>query len=538
MKISRRDFLKAIGASAITIFVGGLGAISYKRNDAGQSSHSLLEEASGQTAGSWTTGGSTSTVAIHASVLPNGRVFYFAGSGYHSSHQNGPYEARVLNTSTGSESNISMSEDLFCAGQAPLSNGRILLAGGTLRYDIASDNCNGKWHGLRSAYEVNTDGTLTKVQSMRHGRWYPTCVTLSNGRVMVTGGYDEFGDHNRLVEIYNPSTKTWSIMQAQSGGSTYTVGATATSSCSGAGDDAYSGASTNLFLYPRMHLMPTGNVVVAGMLDDIRLWNASSGSWSRLGASSPVYRHYGTSVLLPLENTSSERGKILIAGGSPTSADPATTRVQILDFNEGNPQVRTVDSLQYGRKYPAPVILPDGKVVLFGGVSQGTQVSYRNVPEMFDPDTENWTGLASASVPRTYHQIAILLSDGRVWNAGGTPTRSNWELRTQFYRPAYYSASRPSISGSPTVGGYGGSITIPTSNGSSITKATLVKLPDTTHHYDANMRHLTLDKVSHTSSSVRVDAPLNSRLAPRGYYYLHIINSSGIPSRARIIRLN
>jgi hypothetical protein len=524
-----------MGAAAVTIFVGGVGGLAYRKQSGVQSG--LLSEASGQTAGSWSSGKNTSTVAIHASVLPNGRIFYFAGSGYHSSHQNGPYEARVLNVSSGSETNVSMSEDLFCAGQAPLANGRILLAGGTLRYDIASDNCNGKWHGLKSAYEVSTSGTLTKVASMRHGRWYPTCVTLPNGRVMVTGGYDEFGDHNRLVEIYNPSTRTWSIDQAASGGSSYTVGATATSSCSGAGSPTYSGASANLFLYPRMHLMPSGNIIVSGMLDDIRLWNASSGSWSRLGFSSPSYRHYGTSVLLPLSNTSSEEGKILIAGGSPTSADPATTRVQILDFNSGNPDVRTVDSLQYGRKYPAPVILPDGKVILFGGVSQGTQVSYRNVPEMFDPVTENWSSLSSANVRRTYHQVAILLSDGAVWNAGSTATRSNWELRSELFRPSYYSASRPSISGTPTVGRYGQSITIPTSNGSSVTKATLVKLPDTTHHYDANMRHLTLEKQSHNSSSVRVDAPLNARLAPPGYYYLHIINSSGIPSRARIVRI-
>ena len=533
MKISRRQFLKAIGAGGVVLAFGGLATLGQRRD----SGRNLFEEASGQSAGSWSSGSNTQTIAIHASVLPNGRIFYFAGSGYHASHQDGPFEARVFNLSTGSQTSVSMSEDLFCAGQAPLPNGRILLAGGTLRYDIASDNCNGKWHGLRSAYEVSSSGGLTKVASMRHGRWYPTCVTLPNGTVMVTGGYDEYGDHNRLVEIYNPSTRTWSVKQAQSGGSTYTVGSTATSGCSGAGDDSYSRAAPNLFLYPRMHLMPSGNIVVAGMLDDIRLWNASSGSWSTLGTSSPVYRHYGTSVLLPLENTSSERGRILIAGGSPTSADPATTRVQILDFNEGNPQVRTVDSLQYGRKYPAPVILPDGKVVLFGGVSQGTQVNYRNVPEMFDPVSEQWTSLASASVRRTYHQVAILLPDGRVWNAGSTPTRSTWELRTELFRPAYYSASRPSISGTPTIGSYGGSITIPTSNGSSITKATLVKLPDTTHHYDANMRHLTLEKQSHTSSSVRVDAPLNNRLAPPGYYYLHIINSSGIPSRARIVRV-
>jgi hypothetical protein len=97
-------------------------------------------------------GQNTSTVAVHVSAVANGRIFYLAGSGYHSSHQNGPFEARILDPDNGSESNVSMSEDLFCAGQTPLPNDNILLASGTLRYDIGPDNCNGKWHRLSPAY--------------------------------------------------------------------------------------------------------------------------------------------------------------------------------------------------------------------------------------------------------------------------------------------------------------------------------------------------------------------------------------------------
>ena len=99
------------------------------------------------------------------------------------------------------------------------------------------------------------------------------------------------------------------------------------------------------------------------------------------------------------------------------------------------------------------------------------------------------------------------------------------------------SVTRPTISGNATVGSYGGSITIPTSQASSIAKATLVKMPDTTHHYDANMRHLTLKVKSHTSTSVTVEAPLNNRLAPPGYYYLHIVNTTGVPSKALRVRI-
>ena len=533
MTVSRREFLKIMAASVSVFIFGSLGGQRFLNNKKA----ALINEVSAQSAGSWVSGNNTSTVAIHASVLPNGKIFYMAGSGYHSSRQGGPYEARARDPNTGSENNISMSEDLFCVGQAPLPNGNILLAGGTLRYDIAPDNCNGKWHGLKSAYELDwSTNRLTKVASMKHGRWYPTCVTMPDGNVMVTGGYDEYGDHNRLVEIYNSSSKTWSVRAAQSGGSTYTVGGSSAGTCTGAGSPSYSGAAPNLFLYPRMHLMPSGNIVVTGMLDDIRLWNRSTGSWSTLGLSSPSYRHYGTSILLPLNNTTTEKGKILTVGGSPTSSDPATRTCQVLDFNAGNPSIRTVGSLTYGRKYLAPVILPDGKVVVFGGAAQGNS-NPRYVPEMFNPSTETWTTLSAASVPRVYHQVALLLRDGRVWTAGSTPTRSNWELRTEFFRPAYYSATRPSISGTPSVGAYGGSITIPTSNASSISRATLVKCPDTTHHYDSNMRYIALAVKSRTSSSVTVGAPLNANLAPPGYYYIHVVNSSGIPSSARIIRI-
>ena len=108
--------------------------------------------------------------------------------------------------------------------------------------------------------------------------------------------------------------------------------------------------------------------------------------------------------------------------------------------------------------------------------------------------------------------------------------RGDAELRTELFRPGYYSATRSSISGSPTVGAYGGSITIPTSSASTVSKATLVKCPDTTHHYDSNMRCLTFSVKSRTSSSVTVQAPLNANLAPPGYYYIHIVNISGIPS--------
>ena len=149
--ISRRDFLKLIGYGTVALSLapflnfGGLGKLK----------ESVSNSAFAQSAGSWILGPQTTVVAIHAALLSSGKVFYLAGSGYHNQIQTGPYEARILDVSSGSEQNYQQSEDLFCIGLTGLPDGSILLAGGTLLYDINVDNCNGNWHGLNVAYEVN-----------------------------------------------------------------------------------------------------------------------------------------------------------------------------------------------------------------------------------------------------------------------------------------------------------------------------------------------------------------------------------------------
>ena len=216
-----------------------------------------------------------------------------AGSGYHNQIQTGPYEARILDVSSGSEQNYQQSEDLFCIGLTGLPDGSILLAGGTLLYDINVDNCNGNWHGLNAAYEVNgSSESVNKVSSMAHGRWYPTCITLPDGKVMVVNGLDEYGAYNRLVEIYDPVSKSWSKSFDPNSSITYCVGAGEQSVCPGAGSPCYggsnSGVAPGIGLYPRMHLMPSGLVITCGEEVTVRSWDPSTGVWSILTQTSTV----------------------------------------------------------------------------------------------------------------------------------------------------------------------------------------------------------------------------------------------------------
>ena len=231
----------------------------------------------------------------------------------------------------------------------------------------------------------------------------------------------------------------------------------------------------------------------------------------------------------------------MIVGGSTSDTTVATNVVEIEDFNQGTstaPVRRTVASLNSGRKFLLPIILPNGKVVVFGGSSQGT-TNPINIPEMFDPENESqgWVTLPAATVPRVYHGTALLLPDGSVWTASSTVNPCQPEMRTEIFKPSYFSATRPTISGTPTVGGYGQSITIPTPNPASINRVSLVRLGATTHHFDTNVRLIWLQITSTSSNSITVSAPLNANLAPPGYYMIHVLDSSLVPSTAQIIQI-
>jgi hypothetical protein len=518
--------------------------LDQKRNKA--SSQSL--------AGTWDppAGQPTGTTSVHAALLGDGKVLWIQGSANHHPFQLGPWVHGIWNPDGTFTQTTALDDDLFCCGMATLANGNVLLAGGTLLYDGPiggpRTSANGKFAGAKFAYEVDfASGSIGRRTEMQHGRWYPTCVELPDGKVVVVQGWDEYGMNNRLVEFYDPEDASWTIRLSPQGNDSWCAGQTqeaydfspwglrpAGSQCYGPGTAPY------LTLYPRMHLLPSGLIASVGMGDVDRMYNPNTYAWVSANPAE-LKRHYGTSVLCPLENTESEKGKILLAGGSPTATTPSTSSCEIAEPSGTSGIVRrSTAPMTYARKHAAPVLLPTGEIVIFGGNLQQSDYNGATLhPEAFDPVTESWTVWAAATVPRMYHQVALLLHDGRVWTAGTTPNISQIEERIEIFNPWYVAETRPTIVGDPIVGTYGETITIDTPDAASISKVSLLKVSSTTHHYNTDQRLIWLQILSKTANTVVVKAPINSRLAPPGMYLLHVLNdaSNPVPSVGKFIRV-
>src|SRR5205814_1199136 len=203
------------------------------------------------------------------------------------------------------------------------------------------------------------------------------------------------------------------------------------------------------------------------------------------------------------------------------------------------PSWRYTGSLGGPRKLHNATLLPDGKVLVTGGVrstedpnTQPAHPAYTS--EMWDPATGTWTTMASITICRAYHSIALLLPDGRVLSAGGDFGGASAEI----YSPPYlFQGTRPTITSAPTSISYGQSFSVGTPDDASIAKVTMIALPAVTHGFNMNQR-LCRPSFSVATGGLNVTAPSNHNVAPPGYYMLFILNSNGVPSVAKIVQLS
>lgn len=449
---------------------------------------------------------------IHVALLPNGKVLIVAGSGNCAPSQSGcpagaPYGpsngsgAALYDPLAGTFTPFTLSWDMFCNGMVLLPDGRAFIDGGN-KYDFL---------GLAktSIFDPATN-TFTDAQNMAHGRWYPTLTTLGDGRVMTFSGLDENGNTNTAVEIY-------------------TVGS---------GWSPEYGAGWTPPLYPWMHLLPTGEVFYSGSGASSALFDPSTATWTLDVATTKYggYRTYGSSVLLPLTPANNYDPKVMIMGGN----NPATATTEIIDLSAASPTWQSGPNMSQPRIEMNAVILPNGKVLAMGGskFDEDTNTLSLNA-DLYDPATNTFSSAGANAFGRLYHSVALLLPDATVWLTGGNPTRGQYEQHMEIYKPAYLfqPGTRPSIGSAPSSISWGNPFTVQTPDAANIASVVLVRNGAPTHAFDMDQRLVGMSFTVGGSEALTVAAPPNGNIAPPGYYMLFILNTSGVPSMARFVRI-
>jgi hypothetical protein len=498
---------------------------------------------------------------VHMALLHTGKVLAFGGSGNDQYNLGNPLPGEIFDPGRGRSDrgevfeipNTGIQGDIFCAGHAFLSDGRLLIAGGTYRYDFSLFGIPfPPFSGLEHTYIFDpVKLNWNRMHNMRFGRWYPTCIMVTDGRILCVGGltkYFPWAFLNKL-EVFSNTDNSWKIL---------------------------GGANRWLPLYPRLHLLPSGEIFFAGSYNTHYTFpfsrvafpsaklNVQTKEWTSIGNPNNINREEGTTVLLPLIPPDYSARVLLIGGGTPTGTE-AINDVEMIDFSEKHPRYKPIAPLIHPRYYAYAVILPDKQVLVLGGrvgkkghakPDEPHHTGHHDVlavedhevpqdpmsvrePELFNPEKGEWAPVAKMQVDRLYHSNALLLPDGRVMTAGSNPQRGINELRIELFCPSYlFRGNRPMIKKCPDTVRYGTNFEIEIFEAADIKSVALIRPSATTHCVNPEQRYVGLEFIQKNSNTILARMPLNRNVLPTGYYMLFILNYEDVPSVAYFILVN
>jgi hypothetical protein len=219
-----------------------------------------------------------------ATLLPDGKVLIFGGT---DAAGNPPHRAEVFDPATNTWS--SFDAPGWTAGPTAtlLRTGKVLVVGG---WPDGDDAFHLNWlKDYASLFDPATR-TWSHTGNLPELRQNPLATLLKDGRVLLTGGYDnDWGCPVYSTQTYDPVTDSWST-----------------------------GANLPFGWGHTTTLLPDGRVLAVGVADNFdcgspmtpavaELYDPATGSWAKGGDSSGYREDFSASLL--------SDGKVLIAGG-------------------------------------------------------------------------------------------------------------------------------------------------------------------------------------------------------------------------------
>ncbi|MFD7026639.1 discoidin domain-containing protein [Streptomyces sp. NPDC059917] len=455
-------------------------------------------------------------VPVATAVLPGDKLL--AWSAYAVDRfggSNGYTQTAILDLKTGKVTQRRIDNtghDMFCPGIVMLADGRVLVTGGSNAEKA-------------SIYDPATDA-WSATASMNIARGYQAMTLLSTGEAFVLGGSWSGAAGDKAGEVWSPDTRTWRRLP----------GAPALPAMTADPAGAYR-ADNHMWL----HATSGGKVLQLGPSKQMNwITTAGNGSITSAGARADSQDAMtGNAVAYDI-------GKLLTLGGSPAyEKTPATRRAYTVGIDGDQVRAARTGDMGYACAFGNSVVLPDGKVAVFGGQSYPVPFSDATsvlTPELWDPATGSFTQLATMAIPRNYHSVANLLPDGRIFSGGGGlcgDCATNHADGAVFTPPYLLNADgsakpRPVITGGVPPRVDAGARLSVTAEGS-VASFVLMRAAAATHSTDNDQRRVPLVSTAAGGGTYTVSVPADKGVVLPGTYMLFALDAQGVPSTARFV---